>query len=296
MQIDNYTKAGKIASEVREIARTKNWIGKTLYEICETVENEIKVRGGKCAFPVNTSLNEIAAHYTAEPNDPKVLTDADLIKIDLGVQINGFIADTAVSISYDSEFDLLVKTAEESLKNAMSMVKEGVKSSDIGRTIERTVKQNGLVPIANLSGHSLEQYTIHAGKSIPNIWSIGSFSLSINETYACEPFVTTSNGLGFVREGKIRNIFGLVSRKKIKNEKANKLLDHIWKNFNMLPFALRWITKELDEKESRPLLDELVKNKIVRAYPVLIEANEQRVAQAEHTFIPTPTGAIITTL
>ena len=296
MQIDNYTKAGKIASEVREIARTKNWIGKTLYEICETVENEIKVRGGKCAFPVNTSLNEIAAHYTAEPNDPKVLTDADLIKIDLGVQINGFIADTAVSISYDSEFDILVKTAEESLKNAMSIVKEGAKSSDIGRAIEKIVKQNGLVPIANLSGHSLEQYTIHAGKSIPNIWSIGSFPLSTKEAYACEPFVTTSNGLGIVREGKIRNIFGLVSRKKIKNEKANKLLDHIWENFNMLPFALRWITKEIDEKESRPLLDELVKNKLVRAYPVLIEANEKRVAQAEHTFIPTPTGAIITTL
>lgn len=296
MQIDDYIKAGKIASEVREIARTKNWIGKTLYEICETVENEIKVRGGKCAFPVNASLNELAAHYTAEPNDPKALTDTDLIKIDLGVQINGFIADTAVSISYDSEFDMLVKTAEESLRNAMSMVKEGVKSSDIGRIIEKTVKQNGLIPIANLSGHSLEQYTIHAGKSIPNIWSIGSFSLSVKETYACEPFVTTSKGLGFVREGKIRNIFGLISRKKTKNEKANKLLDYIWENFNMLPFALRWITKELDEKEARPLLDELIKNKVIRAYPVLIEANEQRVAQAEHTFIPTPTGAIVTTL
>ena len=296
MQIDDYIKAGKIASEVRENARAKNWLGKTLYEICETVENDIRTRGGKCAFPVNTSLNELAAHYTAEPNDPKVLTDTDLIKIDLGVQINGFIADTAVSISYDSEFDILVKTAEESLRNVMSMVKEGVKSSDIGRMIEKTVKQNGLIPIANLSGHSLEQYTIHAGKSIPNIWSIGSFSLSVKETYACEPFVTTSKGLGFVREGKIRNIFGLVSRKKTKNEKANKLLDHIWENFNMLPFALRWITKELDEKEVRPLLDELVKNKVVRAYPVLIEANEQRVAQAEHTFIPTPTGAIVTTL
>ena len=245
---------------------------------------------------VNTSLNEIAAHYTAEPNDPKVLTDTDLIKIDLGVQINGFIADTAVSVTYDSEFDMLVRTAEESLKNVMSMVKEGVKSSDIGRMIEKTVKQNGLLPIANLSGHSLEQYTIHAGKSIPNIWSIGSFSLSTKETYACEPFVTTSKGLGFVREGKTRNIFGLVSRKKTKNEKANKLLDHIWENFNMLPFALRWITKEMDEKETKPLLDELIRNKVVRAYPILIEANGQRVAQAEHTFIPTPTGAIVTTL
>jgi methionyl aminopeptidase len=296
LQIDDYVKAGKIASEVRELARAKDWTGKTLYEICETVESEIKSRGGKCAFPVNASLNEFAAHYTAEPDDPKILSNADLIKIDLGVQINGFIADTAVTISYDPEFEMLVDAAEEALKNAMAMVKVGTKASDIGRTIEKTVKQYGFLPIANLSGHSLEQYTIHAGKSIPNIWSIGSFSLSSKEAYACEPFVTTSKGLGFVREGKIRNIFGLISRKKIKNDAANKLLDYIWENFNTLPFALRWITKEWNQKEAKPLLDELIKNKIVRAYPVLIEANEQRVAQAEHTFIPTETGAIVTTL
>jgi methionyl aminopeptidase len=296
LQIDDYVKAGKIASEVRELARKKDWVGKTLYEICETVELEIKSRGGKCAFPVNTSLNEIAAHYTAEPNDQKILSGSDLIKIDLGVQINGFIADTAVSVSYDPEFEVLVQTAEEALKNAMAMVKEGTKSSDIGRTIEKTVKQYGLKPIANLSGHSLGQYTIHAGRSIPNMWSIGSFSLSTKEAYACEPFVTTSKGLGYVRDGKTKNIFGLVTRKKTKNENANALADYIWDNFNTLPFALRWITKERDEKETRPLLEELIKNKIVRAYPVLVEANSQRVAQAEHTFIPMEGGALVTTL
>ncbi len=295
MQIDDYVKAGKIASEVRELARKKDWVGKTLYEICETVESEIQSRGGKCAFPVNTSLNEIAAHYTAEPNDPKILSGSDLIKIDLGVQINGYIADTAVTVSYDPEFEVLVQTAEEALKNAMSIIKEGTKSSDVGKTIEKTVMQYGLKPIANLSGHSLEQYTIHAGKSIPNMWSIGSFALSAKEAYACEPFVTTGRGLGFVREGKVRNIFGLVSRKKTKNENADKLVDFIWDNFNTLPFALRWITKKMGEKEARPLLDELIKKKIVRAYPILVEANGQRVAQAEHTFIPTSNGALITT-
>jgi methionyl aminopeptidase len=295
MQIDDYVKAGKIAAEVRELARKKDWVGKTLYEICETVESEIQSRGGKCAFPVNASLNEVAAHYTAEPNDPKTLSSSDLIKIDLGVQINGFIADTAVTVSYDPEFEILVQTAEEALRNAMSIIKEGTKSSDVGRTIQKTVEQYGLKPIANLSGHSLGQYTIHAGKSIPNMWSIGAFTLSSKEAYACEPFVTTRNGLGYVRDGKTKNIFGLVSRKKIKNENANRLVDFIWENFNMLPFSLRWITKEIDEREARPLLDELIKNKLVRAYPVLVEANGQRVAQAEHTFIPTQNGALVTT-
>lgn len=296
MSLEDYLKAGKIAAEVREIARTKNWIGKTVYEICEQVEGEIKNRGGRCAFPVNTSLNEVAAHYTAEPNDELLVKDTDLVKIDLGVQINGYIADTAVTVNYDPQYDGLVQAAEDALKNAMSMIKVGVKASDIGRIIEKTIKQLGFKPIANLSGHSLEQYTIHAGKSIPNIWSIGSFSLSDKDAYACEPFVTTDDGLGFVREGKTRNIFALVSRKKTKNEEADQMLDYIWENFNMLPFALRWIVKDRDEKKSRELLDVLVKKKAVQAYPVLVEANGQRVSQAEHTFIPKDNGVTITTL
>jgi len=295
VQTEDYLKAGKIAAEVREMVRGKDWVGKSVYEICEQVESEIKKRGAKCAFPVNASINEIAAHYTAEPNDPITIKDTDLVKIDLGAQINGYIADTAVTVCYDVQFDGLVQAAEEGLSNAMSMIKTGVKASDIGRTIENTIKQLGFKPIANLSGHSLDQYTIHAGKSIPNIWSIGGFSVSDNSAYACEPFVTTKEGGGFVRNGQIKNIFAINSRKKTKNEDADKLLDFIWKNFNMLPFALRWITKEWEEKEARELLNILVKKKAVQAYPVLIEVNEQRVAQAEHTFIPNETGVTVTT-
>ena len=295
MHVEDYIKAGKIASEVREAVRVKDWIGKTVYEICEEVENEIKKKGAQCAFPVNTSINEVAAHYTAEPNDPITIKDTDLVKIDLGAQINGHIADTAVTVCYDAQFDGLVQAAEEALGNAMAMVKSGVKVSDIGRTIEKTIKQLGFKPIANLSGHSLDQYTIHAGKSIPNIWSIGGFSLSDSSAYACEPFVTTKDAGGFVRNGKIKNIFAINSRKKTKNPEADGLLDFIWENFNMLPFALRWITKEWEEKKARGLLEILIKKKAVQAYPILIEVNEQRVAQAEHTFIPNENGVTVTT-
>ncbi len=295
MQTEEYIKAGKIASEVREMVRKKDWIGKTVYEICEEVEGEIKKRGAKCAFPVNASINEIAAHYTAEPNDPITIKDTDLVKIDLGAQIDGYIADTAVTVCYDAQFDGLVQSAEEALANAMSMIKTGVKASDIGRTIETTIKKAGFKPIANLSGHSLDQYTIHAGRSIPNIWSIGGFSLSENSAYACEPFVTTSDGGGFVRNGQIKNIFALNSRKKTKNDEADRLLDFIWSNFNMLPFALRWIVNEWEEKQAKDLLNILIKKKAVQAYPILIEVNEQRVAQAEHTFIPNEEGATVTT-
>ena len=296
MQLEDYLKAGSIAGEVRENVRKTDWIGSTLAEICDYVESEIIKRGAKCAFPVNTSLNEIAAHYTAEPNDPKTVSDTDLVKIDLGAQINGYIADTAVTVNYDPQYDQMVQAAEDALQNAMSMIKDGVKSKDVGRTIQKNIQDMGFKPIANLSGHSLDQYTIHAGKTVPNMWTIGSFSFSENEAYACEPFVTTKNALGFVRNGKIKNIFALVSRKKTKDGEADKLTDYIWNNFNMLPFALRWLLKEWEEKEARRLLEILVKKKVVHAYAILVEANGKTVAQAEHTFIPTQSGATVTTM
>jgi len=296
MQIEYYEKAGKIAGEVREDVRSKNWVGHTVEEICQYVESEIIKKGAKCAFPVNTSINEIAAHYTAEPNDPKTISDTDLVKIDLGAQINGFIADTAVTVNYNPKYDTLVQTAENALQVAMSMIKSGIKSKDVGRSIQKTITDVGFKPIANLSGHSLDQYTIHAGKTVPNMWSIGSFDFSEDEAYACEPFVTAKNGLGFVRNGKIKNIFALSSRKRTKDDEADKLLEFIWDNFNMLPFALRWIVKEWEEKEARRLLDILIKKKVVKAYAILVEASGKTVAQAEHTFIPTQTGVTVTTI
>jgi len=296
LQLEDYLKAGNIAGEVRENVRKTDWIGSTLAEICDYVESEIIKRGAKCAFPVNTSLNEIAAHYTAEPNDPKTVSDTDLVKIDLGVQINGYIADTAVTVNYDPQYDQMVQTAEDALQNAMSMIKAGVKSKDVGRTIQKTIQDMGFKPIANLSGHSLAQYTIHAGKTVPNMWTIGSFLFSENQAYACEPFVTTKNAQGFVRNGKIKNIFALVSRKKTKDDEADRLTDYIWNNFNMLPFALRWLLKEWEEKEARRLLEILVKKKVIHAYAILVEANGKTVAQAEHTFIPTQSGATVTTM
>ena len=295
MQIEDYVKAGKIAGEVRENVRQKDWIGSTLEEICEYVESEIIKRGAKCAFPVNTSLNEVAAHYTAEPNDPKTVSDSDLVKIDLGAQINGYIADTAVTVNYDPQYDSQVQAAENALQAAMSMIKVGVKSKDVGRKIQNTIMDMGFKPIANLSGHSLDQYTIHAGKTVPNMWSIGSFDFSEDEAYACEPFVTAKNGLGFVRNGKIKNIFALASRKRTKDDEADKVQEYIWNNFNMLPFALRWLLKEWEEKEARRLLDILIKKKVVKAYAILVEASGKTVAQAEHTFIPTQTGVTVTT-
>ena len=293
---ENYIKAGKIASEVREYARTQDHTGRTLSEICNDVENDIIKKGGEPAFPVNVSLNDIAAHYTAEPNDPTVVKNTDVLKIDMGVHIDGYIADTAVTVSYDSKYQDLIDIAQRALDEAIGIARSNTRVSDIGRIIEKTITKYGCKPIQNLSGHSLERYTIHAGQSIPNIWTIGhSFNLSVNNVYAIEPFVTTKDGQGIVYEGKVKNIFGIASRKRTKDQRADEFLEYLWNKFKTLPFALRWVVKDYEEKEALSLLETLLKKKNVHAYPILVEGSNRIVVQAEHTIIPQESNTITIT-
>jgi methionyl aminopeptidase len=293
---ENYIKAGKIASEVREYARNQDHTGRTLSEICNDVENEILKRGGEPAFPVNVSLNDIAAHYTAEPNDPTIVKNSDVLKIDVGVHMDGYIADTAVTVSFDSRYQDLIDIAQRALDEAIGIARSNTRVSDIGRIIEKTITKYGCKPIQNLSGHSLERYTIHAGKSIPNIWTIGhSFNLSVDNVYAIEPFVTTKEGQGIVYEGKIKNIFGIASRKRTKDQKADEFLEYLWNKFKTLPFALRWVVNDYEEKEALSLLQTLLKKKNVHAYPILVEGANRIVVQAEHTIIPQESNTITIT-
>lgn len=287
--LECYRQAGKIAGSIREMAKKNDYIGKTLGEICEEIEKEIQTRGGFPAFPVNVSLNEIAAHYTAEPNDQNTVKDGDVLKIDIGVHIDGYIADTAATICYNNDYHSLVKASENALNEALKIAKNKSKTSDIGKAIENSIIKSGFIPIKNLSGHSLERFTIHAGKSIPNINSIGSFLLEADHVYAIEPFVTLKKGIGIVHEGKVANIFAIISRKPTKNRELDSFLNEIWNRFKSLPFALRWLIDKYDEKNARFLLDNLRKKKNIHAYPILVEGNNMMVAQSEHTIIPRET-------
>ncbi len=292
--IEDYIKAGKIAAEVREHMRKRYHVGRTLLDICEEAEEMIRAKGGEPAFPCNVSLNEVAAHYTAEPNDSIEVRDGDVLKIDIGVHVNGSIADTAVTVCYNSSYSILVEAAEHALREAIRVARAGVKAGDIGRVIERTIKSYGLKPVQNLSGHSIAKYTIHAGKSIPNIWTIGSFSLQQGEVYAIEPFVTTGDGSGLVYNGDISNIYSIVSRKRTESKEADTFLDMLWTRFKTLPFALRWL-KDEDVNHAREMISFLLKKKVIRAYPVLVEGNNRYVAQAEHTIVPTMEGTVVIT-
>lgn len=283
--------AGKIAKKVSEYAKTIIKPNMKLLEIAEKIEDKIFELGGEPAFPVNLSINEVAAHYTPSYNDEAV--SHGLLKVDLGVHIDGYIADTAFSVDLEasSQNKKLIEASDSALNNAIETAKENISVSEIGRVIQKTIESLGFSPIINLSGHEMEQYDLHTGITIPNIDDNRNDKLQ-KGLYAIEPFATTGNGK--IREGKPSEIYELINPKNVRSQFAREVLDFIESEYATLPFCSRWIVKKFG---TRALfgLRELENNENLHRFPELIEISKAKVSQAEHTILIGKEKIIVTT-
>ena len=290
--IDNYIKAGKIASEAVKFARNLIKPGMPLLEIADMIEAKIVELGGKPAFPVNLSINEIAAHYTPSYNDETKASG--LLKVDIGVHIDGCIADTAFSIDLENnqENKALIEAAELAVKNACDTIKAGIPIRQIGKAVEEAIKSKGFTPIHNLSGHEIGSYLVHAGITIPNYDN--SQELPIEEgAYAIEPFATT--GLGTVKDGKPSGIYRLERAGNVRDSFARDVLAFIDEEYQTLPFCSRWLYKKFGTRAILAIR-RIEEAGLVHHYPQLIEAGSKKVSQAEHTVLLDKDKKIITTL
>ena len=287
-------KAGEIARQVKKEVDALIKPGAKLYDIAEFVERRIIELGGKPAFPCNLSLNEVAAHYTPYKGDETVLREGDYLKIDIGVHVDGYIADTAVTYRVGMEEDDLMAASREALENAISVIRAGVKISEIGKAIEETIRGYGFNPIVNLSGHKIERYKLHAGISIPNIYrAADNYVLKEGDVIAIEPFATT--GAGQVIEVPPALIFMFVRDRPVRMAQARRLLMHIKREYNGLPFAYRWLQGFMPEGQLKLALAQLDKVGAIYSYQILREVRGGLVSQFEHTVIVEKDGAYVTT-
>ena len=291
---EEYFKAGEIARRVREEVRGWLRVGLNLLEIAERVEASIHAKGGEPAFPCNICVDSVAAHYTPTLDDTDLIKEGSLVKVDLGVHVNGFIVDTAVTVSFNPEYDAMVRAAEDVLSEAIKASSKGVKVGEIGRVIASVASRWGYQTIKNLSGHMVEPYTIHAGVSIPNLWVSGTVALKSGQVYAIEPFITTPDGSGVVVESKECRIYSLISRRKTKERGLDDFIAKLWERFKSLPFTPRYFP-DMDQSELKMTLEKLCRLKVLRAYPVLVEAKAKPVAQAEDTIAITDDEIIVLT-
>ncbi|MFQ5837956.1 MAG: type II methionyl aminopeptidase [Thermoplasmata archaeon] len=290
--------AGKVARQALEHGLRLIKEGQSLLEVAEKTEQVILDKGTLPAFPANISIDSVAAHFTPRHDDGElVFTKGSLVKLDVGVHVDGYLADNASTVEVGTRnWTDLIRAADEAVATAVEVIRPGVPMSMVGAAIERTIRSYGFKPIENLTGHSLRRYTLHADKSVPNVGNLrgekSKHVVEAGDSYAIEPFSTT--GAGRVVGKKTSNIYRIVDYKESGIEGADGLLRKIEADFRTLPFSERWCYK-LDERAPYHL-QKLMRKGIVMGYPILAEAANGMVAQSEDTVVVTEDGCEVTTV
>ena len=286
-QRSKHREAGEILARVRAEAADRVEVGASHLEIAEYAEERIRELGGEPAFPVNISVDEEAAHATPEPGDDETFGE-EMINLDIGVHVDGWLADTAVTVDLSGHPELAEAPAE-ALSAAIEVIEPGVHTGEIGAEIESVIDGYGYNPVVNLSGHGLEHWEQHTDPNIPNRAVESGVELEVGDVVAIEPFAT--DGGGKVTEGSDEEIFALEREASVRNRDARQALEQIVEEFKTLPFARRW----LDTRRSEMALRRLERQSVVHGYPVLKEDDGCLVSQKEHTVIVTEDGCEVTT-
>jgi len=284
---EKHREAGEILAEVRNEAADMVEVGVSHLEVAEWAEERIRELGGKPAFPVNISVDEEAAHATPAPDDDATFGE-EMINLDIGVHVDGWLADTAVTVDL-SGHDELAEASAEALDAALEVVEAGVDVGEVGAAIEETIDGYGYNPVVNLSGHGLGHWEQHTEPNIPNRALAQGATLEVGDVVAIEPFAT--DGTGKVNEGSDEEIFALEHERSIRDRNARTVLEQVTEEFRTLPFARRWI----DSRRAGMALRRLKTNDVIHGYPVLKEDDGCLVSQKEHTLIVTEDGCEETT-
>ena len=283
--------AGRVSREAKERAVDLVVEGALLLDVAEEVEGLMRNRGLRPSFPTCISIDNIAAHYSPTHDDTLRFRRGNVVKLDLGAQKDGWIADTAVTVEVGTRnWSRLIQASELALATAIEGVHPGVETRLLGEGIRRAIEANGYKPIRNLTGHTIERYVLHAGKSVPNI-PHGHDRLEEGEVVAIEPF--SSSGAGEVDGRRTGNIYRILRTKPLKDGVLTEFLGRLASEFKSLPFAERW-AYALDSK-APALLNQLLRTGAVMTYPALLDVGAGVVAQTEHTMIVRAGGADVTT-
>lgn len=303
---EDFRKGAEIHRRVRHKAQSSIKPGMTMTEIADLIENSVRnyasadhtLKAG-IGFPTGLSINHVAAHYTPNAGDKNVLKQNDVMKVDIGVHVNGRICDSAFTMAFNNEgrYDNLLQAVKEATNTGIKEAGIDVRLNDIGGAIQEVmesyeVELDGKVYpvkcIKNLNGHNIGDFVIHSGKTVPIVANGDMTKMEEGETFAIETFGTTGNGY-VLTEGEVSH-YALnqdISDMTPPTDRAKSLLKTIQSNFGTLPWCRRYLDRTGEDKYLLAL-NQLVRAGIVEDYPPLVDIKGSYTAQFEHTILLHP--------
>jgi methionyl aminopeptidase len=282
-----------VAAEARDAGARLIVPGARVRDVCTAVEELIGGRGAAPAFPVQSSRNDVAAHDCPSPADETRYAEGDLAKLDIGVHVDGWVVDTALTVNVGArpEGQRLVEAAQSALEAAIAVAAPEVAIRVLSAAIDSTVRSFGLRAVRSLCGHGVGRWQVHGPPPIPNAPDLAGGRLRAGSVVAIEPFVT--DGPGLVAEHGEPQVFRLDPRREPSEAPDLEALEAV-RAFRGLPFARRQLAPYAGPR-LEALLGWLRQEGRLMSYAPLRETSGRPVAQAEHTVYVGTSGVEVLT-
>jgi len=308
--LDKYQAAGKIANDVLKKILAKVKAGANVGELCEFGDKEIESEAAKVyakkkmekgiAFPTCISANELAGHYSPLRSEPAELEDGDLVKIDLGVHIDGFIAVVAHTVIVSGSVvegrkaDVTL-AAYNALQAALRTIKPGATNYDVTEVIGKVTEAYKCQPVEGVLSHELKKHLLDGNTTIINKATydqkVEEHEFQLLEVFGLDVIVST--GEGKTKETEFRTT---VFKRAIENTYTLKLkasrafFAEAVEKYPTMAFTLRAFE---DETSAKLGISEAYKHSLFYPYPVLTEKSGEFVAQFKYTVAILKNGLLV---
>ena len=263
--LDKYQSAGKIAQTVLAEVIDKCVAGADIHELCVFGNKRIVEECGKVffnkkmekgiAFPVSISPNDICGHFSPLKEDSFPLADGDLVKIDLGVHIDGFPALLAHTIIVGTADPLKVKAASAAytaVVAAAKMLAPGHKNSQISQALGEIATAFGVQHIEGVLSHELKQFVIDGNNVIIGKETVDQkaelYEFKVNDVFALDVIVSANETEGKTKESELRTtIFkrNIDANYDLKTKNGRQFMADVRTKFSDLCFSLGSFEDEL---------------------------------------------------
>ncbi|XP_075882368.1 proliferation-associated protein 2G4-like [Nelusetta ayraudi] len=307
--VTKYKMGAEIANQALKAVVEAAMAGVSVLSLCEKGDAYITAETGKIfkkekdmkkgiAFPTCVSVNNCVCHFSPLKSDPDVtLKDGDLVKIDLGVHVDGFISNVAHSFIVGVTKDKpqtgkkadVVKAAHLCAEAALRLVKPGNKNTQVTQAWNKIAKSFNCSPIEGMLSHQLKQHVIDGEKTViqnptdQQKKDHEEVEFEVHEVYAVDVLIST--GEGKAKDGGQRTtvykrdpnkVYGL----KMKTSRA--FLSEMERRFDTMPFTLRAFE---DESKARLGVVECAKHELLQPFNVMQERDGEFVAQFKFTVL-----------